>query len=362
MKGEERIIMFRVYKEKVVLLVITVILMFCIGISHGSCEAKYVFNLPISVKLSEEAGIQAMLFAESVKIESAGEIEIVIFPNAEWGGSDEDYCQSLQLGTVDMVLVPVSILGLYTDALKLYDIPFLFKNPVDEAIFTFESNTKLNPFIEKKVEQANKDCNFTVLSVGSTGRRDVFTVKPVKSVEDLKGRKLRTMSSSVQVDAFELLDINASPMAYSECFFALQTKTVDGMENSPSTYMAQRFYEVAPYWIGTNHYSLVYVLAINDKAWNSLSSAHQNLIKRCAVTSAYTVAQWATGSDEICLKSDVAKVAKEMIFLTEEEQLKMRRYVLPKLLDKYFEKIGMDTIGKLAEDDEIVREWYGKNK
>jgi len=355
--------MFKVTKLKGHLFIVfTIIILLLVINSNGICAAKYKFNLPTTNRLWEEGGIQVMLFAQSVMAKSAGEIEIDIYPNAEWGGSDEDYLQSVQLGNLDMAIVASSTLGLYTNALSAYDVPFLFKNPVDETLFTFESSEKFKPLIEKKLEQATKDCKFIVLSVGPIGRRDVFSNKPVDSVEDLKGMKIRTMASNIQVDAFNLLGAVATPMAYSECFSALQTKVVDGMENSPTAYVLQRFVEVAPYWVGTNHYSCCHVIVMSKKAWDSLPDAYQNIIKNSAITATYTIAQWAVGADEVNLKGVIPKVAKKMILLTPEEQLKLRQDVLPKLLDKYSEDIGMDVISKLAEEDEIVRKWYEKNK
>lgn len=356
--------MFKVTKLKGYLFIVftIIILLFVVNSNNGICEAKYKFNLPTSNRLWEEGGIQIMLFAQSVKTESAGTIEINIFPNGEWGGSDEDYLQSIQLGNLDMAIVASSVLGLYTKALSAYDVPFLFKNPVDETLFTFESSEKFNPLVEKKLEQATKDCKFTVLSIGPMGRRDIFSNKPVNSVEDLKGLKIRTMASDIQVEAFNLLGTVATPMAYAECFSALQTKAIDGMENSPTAYILQRFVEVAPYWVGTNQYSCCHVIVVSKKVWDSLPEAYQNIIKKCATTATYTIAQWTIGADEINLKGVVPKLAKKMFFLTAEEQLKMRKDVLPKLLDKFSADIGMDIINKLAEDDEIVKEWCEKNK
>ena len=97
------------------------------------------------------------------------------------------------------------------------------------------------------------------LGLNSVGSRNFLTVasKPINSLADMKGKKLRTMQSEIQVKALAVLGADPMPLAYSECYQSMQTGVIDGMENETATYLAMKFYEVAPnYTQGQGGFSL----------------------------------------------------------------------------------------------------------
>ena len=353
--------MFGAYKSKLILFAVTIILIFSFAISCGICAAKYQFNLPCADVQWGEGGIYSTLFAESVRIATGGDIDIKVFPGGEWGGSEEDYLKEIQLGSLDMACLATSPIGQFTDALVIFDIAFLFKGPIEETLFTFKSETEFTPVVEKLIERVNKEADMILLTVAPIGRRDIFSNKPLNKIEDLNGLKIRCMGSQVQVDAFNFMGALATPLPYSECYTALQLKTVDAMENSPNVYISKRFNEVAPYWMGTNHYTCVQAIVMSKKAWNSLPSAYQNIVKNCAIGAGYIEAQWAIGAAGVYLGGPVAQVAKTMVYPTEAELKELRRKTLPKLLDKYSKQIGMDNIEILSKEDEVIKDWYEGN-
>jgi len=354
--------MFKFNKKRIILVVITVSLVFFLSMSCGFCEAKYKFNLTNANNQWGEGTVHSELFAEAIRMATGGEVDITIFPNAEWGGSEEDYLKELELGTLDMSVLSISPISQYTNVLKVFGIPFLFKGTTEETLFIFDSATKFTPFVEKLIERVNKETNFILLSLVPTGRRDVFSNKPLNSIKDLKGLKIRTLGSNTQVDAFNFAGAIATPLPFSDCFTSLQLKVIDAMENTPVTYITKRYFEVAPYWMGTSHYNDVMGIVMSKKAWNSLPLAYQNIVKNTAISAAYMEAQWAIGAAEFLLKGEVKKVAKTMYYPSKEELKELREKALPKLLDKYSKEIGMDVIETLAEKDEFIKNWYEKNK
>ncbi|MBA7566247.1 hypothetical protein ES708_07936 [subsurface metagenome] len=252
---------------------------------------------------------------------------------------------------------------MYSDALVVFDVPFLFKGAIQETLFVFESEKKFTPLVEKLIERLNKETNIILLAIAPIGRRDVFSNKPLNKMEDLKGLKIRTMGSSVQVDAFNFMGALATPLPYGECYTSLQLKVVDAMENSPNVYITKRFYEVAPYWMGTKHYACVQAIVMSKKAWDSLPTAYQSIVKECAIAASYIEAQWSIGSFEVLLAGPIlAQACKTMYYPTKEEQKELREKTLPKLLDKYGKQIGMNVIEILAKEDEVIKGWYDKNR
>ena len=353
--------MFKLSKKKIgTFLIILAILLFFV--SSGSCESKYEFNIALNDKLWDAPGITLQTFAESVRYASGGDIDIKIFPGGEWSGSEEDYCQSLQLGTLDMAVTMVGVIGQYTDALFLFDTPFLFKNTAEQISFMFDSATKHSPITVKALEQASKDAKFMVLALKTGGKRDIFANKPIETYDDLKGLKIRTMASSIQVDAFSFAGMQATPLPYSECFTALQLKAVDAMENTPGSYLKMKFNEVAPYYFSTDHMAGVMAISMSLKAWNSLPAAYQNILRECATGAAYVSTIYALGEYDYILNNTLVNFVKKLTMFKPEDKLELRKNVLPKLLDKYSERIGIDVLKSLAEDDELIASWLEKNK
>ena len=350
------------FNENKVSLFLIIITMLLLIVCSGSCEPKYEFNIACSDSLWDAPGIMLTTFAESVRHATVGDINIKIFPGGEWSGSDEDNCESLQLGTLDMFLTMVGLIGQYSDALFLFDTPFLFSNTAKEVSFIFDSGTKHSPFVVKLLEQASEDAKFKVLALKTGGKRDIFANKPIETFGDLKGIKIRTMASSIQVDAFNFAGMLATPLAYSECFTALQLKTVDAMENTPDSYGKMKFNEVAPYYFATDHMAGVMAIMMSMKAWNSLPVAYQNIIRECAVGAAYTGTLYALGAYDYILDSTLDKIVKKLTIIRPEDKLELRKNVLPRLLDKYSEQIGIDVLKFLAEDDELIASWLEKNK
>lgn len=353
--------MLKLSKNKISLFLI-IIAMFLLIVSFGNCEAKYEFDIVCIDPLWDSPGIVLQTFAESVRFATQGDINIKIFPGGEWSGGEEDYCQSLQLGTLDMALTMAGVIGQYTEAVALFDTPFLFKSTAKEVSLMFDSSTKHSSLVEEVLDKASGDAKFNVLALKTGGKRDIFASKPIRNYEDVQGIKIRTMATSIQVDAFKFAGMQATPLPYSECFTALQLKTVDAMENTPNSYQAKKFNEVAPYYLVTDHLAGVMAISISKKAWDSLPNAYQNIIKKCAVGACYVSTMYSLGSYDYNLNNTLPDITKEINYMEPSEKQKLRETVLPKLLDKYSKRIGIDIIRLLAEDDELIASWLEKNQ
>lgn len=358
--------MFRFHKIRFILLVFTIILMFSVSMSSGICkEVKYKFNLVTADPTWGGIGIGLLLFSSSVRSLTAGGIDIQIYTGGEWGGNPEDNLKSVELGELDMAGVNVTPMAQFAggESLEIFNLPFAFKSPIDQFLFTFESEQKYTPTTQQIVDKVNANANYVLLTLAPLGRRDIFANKPVSSVEDLKGLKVRTMGSSMQIDAFNFMGAIGTPMPFGECYTALQLRSIDAMENSPDIYLRMKYNEVAPYWLGTKHYTCTNAIVMSKKAWDSLPVAYQNVLKDCGITTGYVLSQWAIGNYQTIIQGELEPNVKSARELSEEEHNALRTDVLPKLLDKYGkDTIGMDIIKQLSERDEIVKDWYEKNK
>ena len=115
------------------------------------------------------------------------------------------------------------------------------------------------------------------------GSRSLYTKKPVRKPEDLKGQKIRMMGNPLFVDTMNAMGGNGISMGYGEVFTALQTGVIDGAENNaPSLYTANHFKAGARYYTQTNHLIIPEILVMSKVAWDKLSPADQALVRKTA--------------------------------------------------------------------------------
>jgi TRAP-type C4-dicarboxylate transport system substrate-binding protein len=115
------------------------------------------------------------------------------------------------------------------------------------------------------------------------GARSFYTTKkPVRSIDDLKGQKVRVIGNPMFVDMANALGANGVAMGYDQVFNALQTGVIDGAENNPPSYVFDNHFTVAKYYTLTEHLIVPEMLVYSKKSWDTLSKDDQALIKKFA--------------------------------------------------------------------------------
>jgi TRAP-type C4-dicarboxylate transport system substrate-binding protein len=115
------------------------------------------------------------------------------------------------------------------------------------------------------------------------GARSVYdTKKPIKSIDDLKGLKVRVMGNPMFVDMMNALGGNGVAMGYDQVFSALQTGVVDGAENNPPSFVFDNHYQVAKYYTLSEHLIVPEILVFSRATWDGLSKDDQALVKKLA--------------------------------------------------------------------------------
>ena len=353
--------MYKKNKKRINIFLI-LIAIFLLTSFYSHCESKFTLDLACGEPLWTDSGIPAQTFKSAVEYLTNGDIYIHLHPSGEWGGGSKDWLAGIQLNTLDMLVTTSSLLSQYTDALYLFDVPFLFKNSLDPILLSFKSPTEHTQLMKDALEKASQESKMKVLSATTVGRRDIFSNKPIESIRDIQGLKIRVISNPVQVDAFNYMGLKATPLPYEEVYNSLRLKMIDAAENSPNAYIEMRFVEGAPYYLQTDHLSNGMAIFMSYKAWDSLPGSYQRIIEQCAVSAMNASSLWGLGASDYHLKGEVNESAKKMVVVTPEEKHILREKVLPKLLDKYSEAIGRDVLEFLAENDEVIANWLKKNK
>ena len=223
-------------------------------------------------------GRAAKVFADAVAKASGGKMKVRAIGAAALG-PDTQMQQALIGGAQEMMVGSTATLVGITKEMALWDTPFLISN-------TKEADTLLDGPVGDKIKDKLQEKGLVGLVYWENGFRNLTNSKrPVTKVEDMDGIKLRVMQNNVFLDSFKTLGANAIPMAFSELFGALETKTVDGQENPYNTILSSKFYEVQKYLTVTNHVYSPWILLVSKKWWDTLSKAEQKVLMDAAKTS-----------------------------------------------------------------------------
>jgi tripartite ATP-independent transporter DctP family solute receptor len=210
------------------------------------------------------------------KLEAAtgGRLSIQMYASMQLGGEKEAIEQA-QVGALQLARVSVGALGPVVDDLNVFNLPFLFR---DTAHMEKVIDGPIGRELLDKVTD-NPKTRLVGLAWMDAGARSLYdTKRPIKSIDDLKGLKVRVMGNPMFVDMMNALGGNGVAMGYDQVFSALQTGVVDGAENNPPSFVFDNHYQVAKYYTLTEHLIVPEILVFSRAAWDGLSKDDQALI------------------------------------------------------------------------------------
>ena len=180
--------------------------------------------------------------------------------------------EGLQLGTLEMTLTYTGPMGNFVPEIKLFNLPYLFANR-EEAYKILDGPIG--------TEIADKLQKIGIRSLGwyENGFRNVTNnVRPINTLADMKGVKIRVMEDSLFIDSMKALGASPPPMAFGELYTALEQGTVDAQENPLGNIYTSRFQEVQKYLAMTGHFYSPVMLLVSEIFWKSLPPAQQQAL------------------------------------------------------------------------------------
>ncbi len=233
---------------------------------------------PIKLKFSHVVaentpkGQMATKFKELVAERLKGKVEVEIFPNGQLFG-DNKVLEALLLGDVQLASPSLSKFKKYTKKLQIFDLPFLFNDmAAAEKFQQSEAGQGLLKSVEKK--------GLIGLGYMHNGMKQMSASKPLHVPADAKGLKFRIMSSDVLAAQFEAVGATPLKKPYSEVFTLLQTKAIDGQENTWSNILSKKFYEVQDNITSSDHGLLDYMVVTSAEFWNGLDADIRTELKK----------------------------------------------------------------------------------
>lgn len=202
-------------------------------------------------------------------------IEVQLYANSQLG-DDRSMMEGLQLGTQEGTCPSTAPIVNFKEEFKVFDFPYLFP---DEAA----ADKILDGPIGQELLDSLSEVGIKGLVYWENGFRNLTNREvEVKTPEDMKGLKIRTMENPVHLAAFRAFGANPTPMAFGELFTALQQKTVDGQENPIATIYYNKFYEVQGYTTLTKHLYSPFVFMISQSFWDASTKEEQDAIMEAA--------------------------------------------------------------------------------
>ncbi len=209
-------------------------------------------------------------FKELVEEESGGHITVEIYPNAILG-NDREMIEGMLMGQQDMFVG--SSTTSWVPETAVTDMPFLYRD-YDHAYSCFDG------FLFDELGSRFEDNGLALLGYVSIGWRNISNnVKPIQSVDDLKGMKIRVPDMEVYSATFNAMGATTVTVSLNELYMALQQGVADGQDNPASTFWAQSFQEVQKYVTLTHHMLGTNFILANNEWLNGLSGADQEMIR-----------------------------------------------------------------------------------
>jgi tripartite ATP-independent transporter DctP family solute receptor len=248
------------------------------------CGAPATAQQKLTLKASDvhPAGYPTVVAVENLgkKLEQAtnGRLSVRMYPAMQLGGEKEAIEQA-QVGALQLARVSVGVLGAVVGDLNVFNLPFLFRNTAHmQKVIDGPIGQELLDHVT-----ANPKAGLVGLCWMDAGARSLYdTKKPIRTIADLAGMKVRVMGNPMFVDMMNALGGNGVAMGYDQVFSALQTGVVDGAENNPPSFVFDNHYQVAKYFTLTQHLIVPEVLVFSRRTWDMLSKDDQALLRKLA--------------------------------------------------------------------------------
>ncbi len=202
-----------------------------------------------------------------------GRLTVAMYPSMQLGGEKEAIEQA-QVGAIAFARVSVGALGPVVDDLNVFNLPYVFRN-TEHMQHVIDG--PIGQELLDKVTNSGK--GLVGLAWMDAGARNFYsTKKPIKTMADLKGMKVRVMGNPMFVEMANSMGGNGIAMGYDQVFTALQTGVVDGAENNPPSFVFDNHYQAAKYYTVDEHLIVPEMVVFSKKIWDTLSKDEQALL------------------------------------------------------------------------------------
>lgn len=232
---------------------------------------SYNFQLGFNTVEDSVRGEMAHVFADYVKEASEGRITVEIFPNSSLGG-EQEMVEMVKTGSLDFTIPGVTALSNVDSNFGAYGLPFL--------VSTFdEAHALLDGDFGNALKEIAQENGYKILSWGDLGTVQITNnVRPIHSVEDMKGINMRCTNEEVSLKTMDALGCATTTLAFSELYLGLSQGVVDGQFNPIDAIYQNSFTDVQDYLAIVNMYFYGINLLMSDSKFESLDAETQQIL------------------------------------------------------------------------------------
>lgn len=289
----------------------------------SSSDGTQRYSWPLATASPEDTVTQifAEKFAEEVSDLSDGRMKIQVYANSTLGG-DRDLLETCADGDIPFIVQNTAPQVSFMNDLAVFDLPCVF-DTLEDCRATID-----DPEFYRLISDVYTNGGYHLLGMADQGFRVMSTNKPVESLTDFKGQKIRTMENSYHLAFWKALGANPTPMTFSEVYIGLQQHTIDAQENPYEVIVSNRLYEQQDYIVETNHLPHLLSLIVNDSFFAGLSEKDRAILAKAANTATACARKQSDEriSDRIAM---IEASNTEILSLSEETRNEIRSAARP---------------------------------
>ena len=221
-------------------------------------------------------GEAPQIFADTLEQSTKGQVKVKIFHSGSLSGNERELAEMAQSGAVDIAIPATTYILGWAPSMKVFDLPYLF-----EGAQHFKKVVQ-GPVGEKLAKEVEDD-GLVLLGYLLPGVRSIFNnTRPITTIEDAKGLKIRSMQSPVYIEMFKSMGMLPTPLPSSELYTSLQLGVVDAGENDPASVVSWGWIDVIKYYSLDEHSISAMAVLMNKKRFDSFPPDIQKAIREAA--------------------------------------------------------------------------------
>ena len=228
-------------KKSIIVTIMAMVVLLAVG-QVGAAEFKATMKMGSTQPSDHPYMVGAQKFSDLIKQRTNGRIVINLYPSSQLGKGEREMVESMKQGIIELVVSSTGPLGGFSPSINILDIPYLFR---DYATWT---PSWTGPSAGTRLNDMDKH-GIVGMAFWENGFRHLTNSKvAVKTVEQGKGLKIRSMENKVHLLAWKTAGLNPTLMAWGELYPALQQGVIDGQENPVAVFYSAKFWEVQKYF------------------------------------------------------------------------------------------------------------------
>lgn len=238
-----------------------------------AAAAEFSLKIAHPLAAAHPTNTRLLEAADTIRKDTDGRVELRIFPNGQLGGEADTFSQ-LRSGAVEAYVIGGLVVSTVVPAAALDGTGFAFG---DASKVWPAMDGRLGAYIRDAFAKSNL---YAARTSWDLGFREITTsVKPIRTVADLSGLKIRVPSAAAYTSLFRALDAAPTSVQFTDVYPALQTRIVDAQENPLSLIVTSRFHEVQKFCSLSNHIWQGNWILFNGRVWKSIPEKIQEIVE-----------------------------------------------------------------------------------